>query len=207
MSHPAPGPVCRDQWSEAETDEEEEEEQVSAESGPREDEESEGGLQINVDEEEPFLLPPAGEVEQDILPEQGVGGCVCEKGFPGLPSPLPITITPGNSSLTGPHTQAPDLQCVHKRIQDIVGVLRDFGTQREEGRSRSEYLQRLRKDLATYYSYGDFLLGKLMDLFPLSEVPTHSSLMLFLRFLPVPPCKEVAGLLALCSPGGAPWPA
>lgn len=26
------------------------------------------------------------------------------------------------------------------------------------------------KDLATYYSYGDFLLGKLMDLFPLSEV-------------------------------------
>uniref|UniRef100_A0A4W2I3E6 Nucleolar protein 1 n=1 Tax=Bos indicus x Bos taurus TaxID=30522 RepID=A0A4W2I3E6_BOBOX len=162
--------VAGDQWSEAETDEEEEEEQVSAESGPREDEESEGGLQINVDEEEPFLLPPAGEVEQDILPEQGVGGCVCEKGFPGLPSPLPITITPGNSSLTGPHTQAPDLQRVHKRIQDIVGVLRDFGTQREEGRSRSEYLQRLRKDLATYYSYGDFLLGKLMDLFPLSEL-------------------------------------
>ena len=74
MSHPASGPVCRDQWSEEETDEEEEEEQVSAESGPREDEESEGGLQINVDEEEP-LLPPAGEVEQDILPEQGVGGC------------------------------------------------------------------------------------------------------------------------------------
>ncbi|MXQ98591.1 hypothetical protein E5288_WYG002199 [Bos mutus] len=128
--------VAGDQWSEAETDEEEEEEQVSAESGPREDEESEGGLQINVDEEEPFLLPPAGEVEQDILPEQG----------------------------------APDLQRVHKRIQDIVGVLRDFGTQREEGRSRSEYLQRLRKDLATYYSYGDFLLGKLMDLFPLSEL-------------------------------------
>uniref|UniRef100_A0A452F5U6 Nucleolar protein 1 n=1 Tax=Capra hircus TaxID=9925 RepID=A0A452F5U6_CAPHI len=127
--------VAGDQWSEEETDEEEEEEQVSAESGPREEEESEGGLQINVDEEEP-LLPPAGEVEQDILPEQG----------------------------------APDLQRVHKRIQDIVGVLRDFGTQREEGRSRSEYLQRLRKDLATYYSYGDFLLGKLMDLFPLSEL-------------------------------------
>lgn len=40
MSHPASGPVCRDQWSEEEADEEEEEEQVSAESGPREDEES-----------------------------------------------------------------------------------------------------------------------------------------------------------------------
>lgn len=51
-----------------------------------------------------------------------------------------------------------------------MGVLRDFGAQREEGRSRAEYLHRLQRDLATYYSYGDFLLGKLMDLFPLSEV-------------------------------------
>ncbi|XP_008048552.2 probable 28S rRNA (cytosine(4447)-C(5))-methyltransferase isoform X2 [Carlito syrichta] len=101
------------------------------ESGPMEEEEADG-LQINVDVEEPFVLPPVGQVEQDA--------------------------------------QAPDLQRVHKRIQDIVGILRDFGTQREEGRSRSEYLNRLKKDLATYYSYGDFLLGKLVDLFPLSEL-------------------------------------
>uniref|UniRef100_A0A452RMT0 Nucleolar protein 1 n=1 Tax=Ursus americanus TaxID=9643 RepID=A0A452RMT0_URSAM len=126
--------VAGGQWSEEETEEEEEEkEKGSPESGPQKDDETDGGLQINVDEEEPFVLPPAGEMEQDILP-------------------------------------APDLQRIHKRIQDIVGVLRDFGTQREEGRSRSEYLHRLQKDLATYYSYGDFLLGKLMDLFPLSEL-------------------------------------
>uniref|UniRef100_A0A2K5JNH7 Nucleolar protein 1 n=1 Tax=Colobus angolensis palliatus TaxID=336983 RepID=A0A2K5JNH7_COLAP len=116
------------QWSEEETEDEEE---VTPESGPSKEEEADGGLQINVDEE-PFVLPPAGEMEQDIL--------------------------------------TPDLQRVHKRIQDIVGILRDFGAQREEGRSRSEYLNRLKKDLATYYSYGDFLLGKLMDLFPLSEL-------------------------------------
>ncbi|XP_064447725.1 probable 28S rRNA (cytosine(4447)-C(5))-methyltransferase isoform X2 [Mirounga angustirostris] len=124
--------VAGGQWSEEETEEEEEEEKRSPESGPQKDDETDGGLQINVDEEEPFVLPPAGEMEQDA--------------------------------------QAPDLQRIHKRIQDIVGVLRDFGTQREEGRSRSEYLHRLQKDLATYYSYGDFLLGKLMDLFPLSEL-------------------------------------
>ncbi|XP_027449371.2 probable 28S rRNA (cytosine(4447)-C(5))-methyltransferase isoform X2 [Zalophus californianus] len=124
--------VAGGQWSEEETEEEEEEEKGSSESGPQKDDETDGGLQINVDEEEPFVLPPAGEMEQDA--------------------------------------QAPDLQRIHKRIQDIVGVLRDFGTQREEGRSRSEYLYRLQKDLATYYSYGDFLLGKLMDLFPLSEL-------------------------------------
>uniref|UniRef100_A0A2K5SHH6 Nucleolar protein 1 n=1 Tax=Cebus imitator TaxID=2715852 RepID=A0A2K5SHH6_CEBIM len=119
------------QWSEEETEDEEEEEEVTSESGPPKEEEADGGLQINVDEE-PFVLPPAGEMEQDIL--------------------------------------APDLQRVHKRIQDIVGILRDFGAQREEGRSRSEYLNRLKKDLATYYCYGDFLLGKLVDLFPLSEL-------------------------------------
>ncbi|XP_011227031.1 probable 28S rRNA (cytosine(4447)-C(5))-methyltransferase [Ailuropoda melanoleuca] len=127
--------VAGGQWSEEETEEEEEEEKEekgSPESGPQKDDETDGGLQINVDEEEPFVLSPAGEMEQDA--------------------------------------QAPDLQRIHKRIQDIVGVLRDFGTQREEGRSRSEYLHRLQKDLATYYSYGDFLLGKLMDLFPLSEL-------------------------------------
>ncbi|XP_055136916.1 probable 28S rRNA (cytosine(4447)-C(5))-methyltransferase isoform X1 [Symphalangus syndactylus] len=119
------------QWSEEETEDEEEEKEVTPESGPPKEEEADGGLQINVDEE-PFVLPPAGEMEQDA--------------------------------------QAPDLRRVHKRIQDIVGILRDFGAQREEGRSRSEYLNRLKKDLATYYSYGDFLLGKLMDLFPLSEL-------------------------------------
>lgn len=81
----------------------------------------------------------------------------------------------GHISLMSPHGQAPDLQRVHKRIQDIVGVLRDFGAQREEGRSRAEYLSRLQKDLATYYSYGDFLLSKLMELFPLSEVPAAAA--------------------------------
>jgi hypothetical protein len=78
-----------------------------------------------------------------------------------------------------------------------VGVLRDFGAQREEGRSRSEYLNRLQKDLATYYSYGDFLLGKLMELFPLSEVLACQSNVFsaFLAF--VPDVKKTFSPLAL----------
>lgn len=90
MNHLVPGPVYRSQWSEEETEEEEEE---SPESGPREDDETEGGLQINVDEEEPFVLPLAGEMEQDILLVQGEAwwGGTWEKGFPG-----PGTL--GNSS-------------------------------------------------------------------------------------------------------------
>ncbi|XP_068957725.1 28S rRNA (cytosine(4447)-C(5))-methyltransferase [Petaurus breviceps papuanus] len=79
-------------------------------------------------------------------------------------------VFPSGKEIEQENAQAPDLQSVHQRIQDIVGVLRDFGSQREEGRSRTEYLSRLRKDLATYYSYGDFLIGKIMDIFPLSEL-------------------------------------
>lgn len=49
-------------------------------------------------------------------------------------------------------------------------MLQDFRVKREAGRARQEYLALLRQDLAAYYSYSDFLLKKLMELFPLPEV-------------------------------------
>lgn len=73
MNHSVPGPAFRGQWSEEETDEEEEEEKVSPESGSQKDDATDGVLQINVDVEEPFVLPPAGETELDILSVQGEG--------------------------------------------------------------------------------------------------------------------------------------
>lgn len=73
MNHSVPGPVFRSQWSEEETDEEEKEQKVSPESGSQKDDETDGGLQINVDVEEPFVLPSAGELEPDILSVQGEG--------------------------------------------------------------------------------------------------------------------------------------
>ncbi|XP_069506783.1 28S rRNA (cytosine(4447)-C(5))-methyltransferase [Ambystoma mexicanum] len=63
-----------------------------------------------------------------------------------------------------------DLQDVHQRIKDNVEVLQNFGQKREADRTRAEYLALLRRDLATYYSYGDYLIEKLMDLFPVSEL-------------------------------------
>ncbi|XP_073703296.1 28S rRNA (cytosine(4447)-C(5))-methyltransferase [Garra rufa] len=63
-----------------------------------------------------------------------------------------------------------DLQTIHQRIKDNVDVLSHFTEKREVGKERSEYLSLLRSDLCTYYSYNEFLIGKLMDLFPLSEL-------------------------------------
>ncbi|XP_021404882.2 28S rRNA (cytosine(4447)-C(5))-methyltransferase [Lonchura striata] len=66
--------------------------------------------------------------------------------------------------------EPPDLHVIHQRIQGNMEVLQDFGVRREEGRSRQEYLALLRRDMAAYYSYSDFLLTKLMDIFPLPEL-------------------------------------
>ncbi|XP_064579458.1 probable 28S rRNA (cytosine(4447)-C(5))-methyltransferase isoform X2 [Zonotrichia leucophrys gambelii] len=66
--------------------------------------------------------------------------------------------------------EPPDLHVIHQRIQGNMEVLQDFGAKREEGRSRQEYLALLRRDMAAYYSYSDFLLAKLMDIFPLPEL-------------------------------------
>uniref|UniRef100_A0A3Q3XEM0 SAM-dependent MTase RsmB/NOP-type domain-containing protein n=1 Tax=Mola mola TaxID=94237 RepID=A0A3Q3XEM0_MOLML len=63
-----------------------------------------------------------------------------------------------------------DLKSIHQRIKDNIDVLCNFSTKREEGKERAEYMSLLKKDLCTYYSYNNFLIEKLIDLFPLSEL-------------------------------------
>lgn len=62
------------------------------------------------------------------------------------------------------------LQDIQQRIKDVMLVLGEFSKYRQEGRSRPEYLDLLRKDLCLYYSYNEFLMEKLMDIFPLNEL-------------------------------------
>ncbi|XP_053625587.1 uncharacterized protein LOC128683710 [Plodia interpunctella] len=62
------------------------------------------------------------------------------------------------------------LQDVHQRIKDVVSVLTDFNRLKQEGRSRCEYTDLLLKDLCTYYSYNEFLMEVLMQIFPVQEL-------------------------------------
>ncbi|KAJ8911448.1 hypothetical protein NQ315_013810 [Exocentrus adspersus] len=62
------------------------------------------------------------------------------------------------------------LQDVQQRIREVIAVLTDFNKLRDKNHSRSEYLDILKKDLCTYYSYNEFLMEKFMQLFPLSEL-------------------------------------
>ena len=47
----------------------------------------------------------------------------------------------------------PDLAGVHRRIQDVVGVLMDFRSRRDGVHSRSDYMERLIDDVSNYYGY------------------------------------------------------
>lgn len=62
------------------------------------------------------------------------------------------------------------LQEVQQRIKEVIAVLCDFAKLRDEKHSRADYLEILKNDLCTYYSYNEFLMEKLMELFPLSEL-------------------------------------
>lgn len=63
-----------------------------------------------------------------------------------------------------------NLQDVQQRIRDIIIVLSDFNKLRDNEHSRSDYMELLRKDLCTYYSYNEFLMERFMQLFPLNEL-------------------------------------
>uniref|UniRef100_A0A8C3PKI4 SAM-dependent MTase RsmB/NOP-type domain-containing protein n=1 Tax=Calidris pygmaea TaxID=425635 RepID=A0A8C3PKI4_9CHAR len=90
--------------------------------------------------------------------------------FPVNYSPCACFLAVCDSLMAVLPAEPPDLHVIHQRIKGNMEVLQDFGVKREEGRTRQEYLAVLRQDMAAYYSYSDFLLTKLMDIFPLPEL-------------------------------------
>lgn len=62
------------------------------------------------------------------------------------------------------------LHDVQQRIREVVAVLADFNNLKDKIHSRQDYIDLLKKDLCTYYSYNNFLMEKFMQLFPISEL-------------------------------------
>ncbi|KPA73989.1 putative Nucleolar protein [Leptomonas pyrrhocoris] len=55
------------------------------------------------------------------------------------------------------------------RIQETVRVLSNFKEEREEDRTRTEYVELLRSDLLELYEYNEFLMDAILLLFPPAE--------------------------------------
>ncbi|CAL2035013.1 unnamed protein product [Caenorhabditis brenneri] len=60
----------------------------------------------------------------------------------------------------------PNLEIIKQRIADVIQVLGDFRNRRDPAKSRTQYVEVLKKDLCSQYGYNDYLMGKFMDLFP-----------------------------------------
>ncbi|KAF7304795.1 SAM-MT-RSMB-NOP domain-containing protein [Mycena kentingensis (nom. inval.)] len=63
----------------------------------------------------------------------------------------------------------PDVHVVQHRMRQCVKVLGKFKRLAEKGRSRSEYVEQLISDIASYYGYNEFLAEKLFHLFSVGE--------------------------------------
>lgn len=62
-----------------------------------------------------------------------------------------------------------DVTTVRTRMIEIVKVLENFKELAEEGKSRTEYTNRLLKDIREYFGYSEFLAEKLFNLFSPAE--------------------------------------
>eukprot|EP00271_Cylindrocystis_brebissonii_P004120 TRINITY_DN1559_c0_g2_i4.p1 TRINITY_DN1559_c0_g2~~TRINITY_DN1559_c0_g2_i4.p1 ORF type:complete len:723 (-),score=239.10 TRINITY_DN1559_c0_g2_i4:356-2524(-) len=64
---------------------------------------------------------------------------------------------------------APNLPQIQRRIKEVLRILANFNARREEGISRSSYMEQLKADLATLYGYNDFLLDMFLQMFSPEE--------------------------------------
>ncbi|XP_019854304.1 PREDICTED: probable 28S rRNA (cytosine(4447)-C(5))-methyltransferase [Amphimedon queenslandica] len=63
-----------------------------------------------------------------------------------------------------------DLPTVSQRLREVLHVLANFKDLREPGRKRKEYVTLLEHDLKVYYGYNEYLIDKIIQLIPHSEL-------------------------------------
>ncbi|XP_071724017.1 26S rRNA (cytosine-C(5))-methyltransferase NOP2B-like isoform X2 [Rutidosis leptorrhynchoides] len=64
----------------------------------------------------------------------------------------------------------PDLTGLKQRIRDVIRVLSNFTSLRQEGATRKQYIEQLKLDLGSYYGYNEFLISSLVEMFPPVEL-------------------------------------
>jgi len=78
-------------------------------------------------------------------------------------------ILPSGQEIEKEKTAPPDMVMVKSRIEENIAALKNFKEKKEDGKSRTEYMELLRNDLKYYYGYNDYLIERFTELFPIDQ--------------------------------------
>ncbi|KAK7014949.1 SAM-MT-RSMB-NOP domain-containing protein [Favolaschia claudopus] len=155
-------PTASDDSSESESEEDEEERITIANMAAKSralDDEAEAEAELDIAEQQ--AAAAASDEDEDVGMEgdEDANGDIDAEPF-HLPTP---------AEREEEKISVPDVHTVQRRMRECVRVLGRFKRLAEKGRSRSEYIEQVVIDIASYYGYNEYLAEKLFHLFPVPE--------------------------------------